>query len=49
MGRNYGLPCSSVLLYIVTSLVAFDSSIKCQGDLLALDIVECMILMTLMI
>lgn len=49
MGRNYGLLCSSVLLDIVTSLVAFYSSIKYKDDLLALGIMECMILMTLMI
>lgn len=49
MGRNYGLLCSSVLLHIVTSLVAFYSSIKYKGDLLALGIMKCMILMTLMI
>lgn len=48
MGRNYGLLCNSVLLYIVTSLVPFYSSIKYKGDLLALGIMECMILMTLM-
>lgn len=49
MGRNYGLLCSSVLLYVVTSLVAFYRSIKYKDDLLALGIMECMILMTLMI
>lgn len=28
MGRNYGLLCSSLLLYMVTSLVTFYSSVK---------------------